>query len=138
MKAKCGSRGMALLFFNLVVRWVWVVNDTPQSLYPWERHPAPVVQEAVWALGSVRTGAEKRKCLAPKGVRIPDCQSEGSRCINVVNNNNNINNNMFTSVLGTVYPLIMSCYSNGLSSFDANYICKTFIVLEPLYLSFYK
>jgi len=37
----------------------WVVNGTLRPLYPRERHPVPIVQEAWWALGPVWTGAEK-------------------------------------------------------------------------------
>ena len=47
----------------------WVVNATPRSLYPRERDPVPIVQEAGWAPGPVWTGAEE---LAPTGIRSPD------------------------------------------------------------------
>ena len=40
----------------------WVVNATPRLLYPRERDPVPIVQEAGWATGPVWTGAEN---LAP-------------------------------------------------------------------------
>jgi hypothetical protein len=36
MKAQRGSRGIALLLFNLVARWGWVINATPRPLYPKE------------------------------------------------------------------------------------------------------
>ena len=36
----------------------WVVNTTPQPLYPRERHPVPIVQEDGWSPGQVWTGAE--------------------------------------------------------------------------------
>ena len=35
------SRCIALLILNLSARREWVVNDTPQPLYPWERAPVP-------------------------------------------------------------------------------------------------
>jgi len=41
-KAHMGSRGLALLFFNLGARWGWVVNATPRPL----EDPVPIVQEA--------------------------------------------------------------------------------------------
>jgi len=41
-------------FFNLGVRWGWVVNTTPWSLYPQEGDPVPTVQEAGWAQGRCR------------------------------------------------------------------------------------
>ena len=48
-------------FFNLGVRWGLVVNATPRPLYPRERDPVPIVQEARWA-----------KNLAPTQIRSPD------------------------------------------------------------------
>jgi hypothetical protein len=36
-----------------------MVNATPRPLYPLERDPVPIVQEAGWAQGPVWTGAEK-------------------------------------------------------------------------------
>jgi hypothetical protein len=50
----------------------WVVNDMRQPLFPRERDPAPVVQEAGWTLRPVWTGAEN---LAPIGIRPPDRQA---------------------------------------------------------------
>jgi hypothetical protein len=35
-----------------------MVNVTPRPLYPRERDPVPIVQEAEWAPGPVWTGAE--------------------------------------------------------------------------------
>ena len=48
---------------------VWVVKAKPRLLYPRERDPVPIVQEAGWAAGPVWTGAEN---LAPTGIRSPD------------------------------------------------------------------
>jgi hypothetical protein len=48
----------------------WTVNDTPRPLYPRERNPVPIVQEAGWTSGPVWTGAEN---LAPTGIRSLDC-----------------------------------------------------------------
>jgi len=47
----------------------WVVNVTFRPLYPRERYPVPIAQEAGWAPGLVLTGAEN---LAPAGIRSPD------------------------------------------------------------------
>jgi hypothetical protein len=71
MKAQRGSRGtvLSLLFFNLGTRWGWVVNATPRPLYPRERDPVPIVQDAGWAPGPVWKGA---KNLVPIGIRSPD------------------------------------------------------------------
>ena len=44
--------------FNFGARWGWQVNATSRPLYPRERGPVPIVQEAGWATGSVWTGAE--------------------------------------------------------------------------------
>jgi hypothetical protein len=38
---------------DLSFRWGWVVNVTPRPLYPLERDPVPIVQEAGWAGGPV-------------------------------------------------------------------------------------
>ena len=45
-----------------------MVNATPRSLYPWEKDPVPIVQEAGWAPGPVCTGADS---LVPTGIRSP-------------------------------------------------------------------
>jgi len=49
-----------------------VVNATPWPLYPWERDPIPIGQEAGWAPGLVRTVVEN---LAPTGIQFLDCPS---------------------------------------------------------------
>ena len=46
----------------------WVVKATPRPLYPRERDPVPIVQEAEWASGQVWTGVEN---LAPHRDSIP-------------------------------------------------------------------
>jgi hypothetical protein len=68
-KVQRWSIGNAYSFFNLGARWDWVVNATPQPLYPRGRDPARIVQEDSWAPRSVWTGAGN---LAPTGVRSPD------------------------------------------------------------------
>jgi hypothetical protein len=50
----------------------WLVNAMHRSLYPRERDPVPVVQEAGWTPGPVWTCAEN---LAPTGIRSPDRQA---------------------------------------------------------------
>ena len=47
----------------------WMVNATSRSLYPRERDPATIVQEAGWAPGLVWTGGEN---LATTGIRSLD------------------------------------------------------------------
>ena len=44
----------------------WLVITTPRPLYPRERDPVPIVQEAGWAPGLFWTGAEN---LAPTRIR---------------------------------------------------------------------
>jgi hypothetical protein len=51
-----------------------VVNSTPQPLYPLEREPVLIVQEAGWASGPVRTGVEN---LAPTGIQSPGRPAHG-------------------------------------------------------------
>jgi len=46
-----------------------VVNTTPWPLYPRERDPLPIIQEARWAPGVIWTGAEN---LAATGIRYLD------------------------------------------------------------------
>jgi hypothetical protein len=64
-----GSRGIALLFHDHGTRREWEVSVTPRPLFTSGKDPVPIVQEAGWALGSVRTGAEK---LAHTGIQSPD------------------------------------------------------------------
>ena len=56
-------------FFNLGARWGWVVNATPLPLYPRERNPVPIIQDAGWSSGPIWIGAEK---LALIGIQFPD------------------------------------------------------------------
>jgi hypothetical protein len=46
-----------------------VVNARPWPLHTQEKHPVPIIWEAGWAPGPVRTGAET---LAHAGIRSPD------------------------------------------------------------------
>jgi hypothetical protein len=39
-----GSGGIVVFFFNLSIRWGWVFNTTPRSLYPRERNSVPKAQ----------------------------------------------------------------------------------------------
>jgi hypothetical protein len=47
----------------------WVANATPRPLYPLERDPVPIVQEAGWPPGQFCT---LKEYLAPTGIRFPD------------------------------------------------------------------
>jgi hypothetical protein len=60
LMAQTGVGGIALPVLNFGARCGCVVNVIPRPLYPWERHPAPVVQEAGWALGPIWTGFDPR------------------------------------------------------------------------------
>jgi hypothetical protein len=55
-----------------------VVNSTPRPLYPRERDPVPIVQEAGWAQGPVWTGAEN---LAITGIHQYTVLIEGTSTI---------------------------------------------------------
>jgi hypothetical protein len=46
-----------------------VASPTPRPLYPRERDPAPIEQEAGWVPGPVSPAAEN---LASTGIRSPD------------------------------------------------------------------
>jgi len=63
------SRGIALLFLDHGTRRVWGVRVTTRPLFTPGNYPVPIVQEAVWDPGLVRTGTEN---LVPTGIRSPD------------------------------------------------------------------
>jgi hypothetical protein len=71
MKSQRESKGIVLSFFNLDARWWCVVNVAPRPLYPRERYPVTIVQEAGWAPGPIWTSAEN---LAPT---VPDRPARG-------------------------------------------------------------
>ena len=57
-----------------------VFNATPRPLYPRERDPVPLVQEAGWATGPVWTGADNlapsdfdTRIVQPVASRYTDC-----------------------------------------------------------------
>lgn len=50
---------------NLGTRWGCMDNAMTWSLYPWQRDPIPVLQEAGWPQGQSGTGVEN---LALTGV----------------------------------------------------------------------
>jgi hypothetical protein len=54
----------------------WVVKRHAPAALPPERDPVPTVQEAGWAPGPVRTGAEN---LAPTGIRSTDGKGKGTQ-----------------------------------------------------------
>jgi hypothetical protein len=58
----------SLLFLQLRRQMEWIVNATPQTIYP-GKYPVPIVQEAGWDPGPVWTGAEN---LASTGIRSPN------------------------------------------------------------------
>jgi hypothetical protein len=68
--ARRGSRGIALLFHDHGIRRVWGVSVTPRPLFAPGKNPVPIVQEAGWAPGPVRTSAENLVPLT--GIRFPD------------------------------------------------------------------
>ena len=51
MKTQKGSRGVAVLFFNLGARWEWVIKAKPWLLYRRERKPLRILQEASGSQG---------------------------------------------------------------------------------------
>ena len=59
-------------FFNLELRWRWVVNTTRWPLYSRERASVPIVQEGGLASGTVWAGVEN---LVPTGVQTPKFQA---------------------------------------------------------------
>jgi hypothetical protein len=65
---------------NLGARWGWMVNATPQLLYPRERDRASITQEPGWASGPVWTGAQD--LAPPPGFQPPIVQPVASCCTN--------------------------------------------------------
>ena len=57
------------LSFNLGAEGGWLFNATPRPLYPRQRNPVLIVQEAMWAPGPVWTSAGN---LALTGIRSPN------------------------------------------------------------------
>jgi hypothetical protein len=72
MKTQRGEGIKLYSFPNLGAKWGWVVTVTLRPQCPRERDPAPLLQEAGWIPGTVRTGAEN---LAPTRIRSPDRQA---------------------------------------------------------------
>jgi len=57
MKVQRWSRSIVVL---LSASWRWVVSAMPWLLYPLERNPVPIVQEAGWAPEPVWMGQNPR------------------------------------------------------------------------------
>ena len=68
MNAQRGSKDTVLPNLNLGGRWGWMVSATFLPLYPRERAPLQIVQEAGWNPGLFWTCVEKGKSLSPTGV----------------------------------------------------------------------
>jgi hypothetical protein len=75
METQRRNRGIPLLFFTLGTIWEWEVNTTLQPLYPRERNPVSILQEAGWELAPSWTGEEN---LAPTGNPSPTFQPVSS------------------------------------------------------------
>jgi hypothetical protein len=52
-QAQTRVKGISLAILDPLARGEWVVSATPRPLSPWERHPLPFVQEAVYASGMI-------------------------------------------------------------------------------------
>jgi len=80
-------------FFNLVIRWVWVINVTPQCFTSGKDTHHTLYSRQGGPRDRFERARINENVLPPTGFESRIVQSEGSRCINVVNNNNNNNNN---------------------------------------------
>ena len=56
-----------------------MVIATPRPLFPHERDKVPIAQRAECVSGTFWTGVEKKRRLAPTGVRNPDSQIRNGR-----------------------------------------------------------
>jgi hypothetical protein len=63
-RPRAGVEVQLYSFFNLGATLGWVVNATPRPLYPREKDPAPIVQEAGWS--QCRSG-RAQKISSPLG-----------------------------------------------------------------------
>jgi hypothetical protein len=59
LEAQRESAGVGLPMLDLGAIWVWVVNATGWSLYPWKRSG---IQRTGWAPGPVSAGVEILAC----------------------------------------------------------------------------
>ena len=66
--AQMVGRGIALLFHDRGTRRGWVVSSTPRPHFAPGKDPVPILQEARWAPGPIRTGGKSR----PNLDSIPD------------------------------------------------------------------
>ena len=71
MKAENGVEVQLYSFLDHGVRWGWVASVTPRPLYPQERDPVPILQEAGW----VWTGEE----ISPPGFDPRTVQAVANR-----------------------------------------------------------
>ena len=71
------GRGIALLFHDRGTRREWVVNSTPRPHFTPGKDPVPILQEAGWAPGPVRTGGKSR----PHRDSIPNRPARSSAAI---------------------------------------------------------
>lgn len=60
MRTQSGRRDIKLYnFFNIGARSGWVVDPTPRPLYSRGIDPVPIIQQSVWAPGTVWAGVEE-------------------------------------------------------------------------------
>ena len=62
------GRGIVLVFHDRGTRRGWVVSSTPRPHFTLGKDPVPILQEAGWAPGPLRTGGKSR----PQRDSIPD------------------------------------------------------------------
>jgi hypothetical protein len=82
------------------------VNATPQPLYPRERDPVPIVQEAGWAPGPVWTGAEY---LASTGTRSPDRPARSESLHRLRYSGSRSSRKVFLIIIGRLQPNFKLC-----------------------------
>ena len=78
--------GIALLFHDRGTRRGRVVSSTPRPHLAPRKDPVPILQEAVWAPGSVWTGGKSR----PHRDSIPDCSGVFNNFKNFPQTNNKL------------------------------------------------
>jgi len=79
MQAHRRSCGIVPLILNLGIRWGQLVNFMPWLLYTWEKAPVPIVQEDMWAPGTVWINVwRKENHLHPPGFKAQTIQPVAS------------------------------------------------------------
>ena len=124
---------------------MWVVNAKPRPLYPRERGPVPMLQEAGWAPDPVRTGAKNfgppgsiPGPFSPQRVAMP-IMLPGPHFISYNRNNLRVNNTCSCSVTNNITLRIIYFHNLGTLlniSYSYNHILISYQISTQLQCCF--